>query len=124
MHKIRKAALIFLIVFYLAAGINHFIHPDGYIRVIPGWLPYPALINTIAGICEIVFALMLIFKSTRKLAGWLIIAMLIFFSPVHIDMIIHAPMKFGNLTVTPLVAWVRILFQPLLMLWAWWASKE
>lgn len=50
----------------MAAGTNHFIHPAGYIQIIPAYLPYPIVLNYVAGICEILFALMLITKPTRK----------------------------------------------------------
>ncbi|MBB5396147.1 hypothetical protein HDC91_002196 [Mucilaginibacter sp. AK015] len=39
-------------------------------------------------------------------------------------MIIDAPVNLGSLTVTPAIAWVRLLLQPVLMLWAWWHSKS
>lgn len=119
----RTVSLLLLIILYLAGGINHFWHPEGYIRIIPAYLPWPVTLNYIAGVCEVVFALMLIPVKTRKLAAWLIILMLAAFLPVHIDMLLKAPMQLGKLTVTPAIAWIRLFLQPLLMLWAWWSSK-
>lgn len=124
MSTVKKISLVLLIALYLGGGINHFIHPDGYISIIPHYLPFPATLNYIAGVCEIVFALMLMSSKTRPAAAWLIILMLAAFLPVHIDMLIHAPMQLGKLTVTPLIAWIRLLFQPILMLWAWWYTKR
>src|SRR5476651_194759 len=121
---LKKISLVILIVFYILAGINHFRSPDGYIRIIPAYLPVPHLLNLLAGFFETAFGLMLIFKQTRKMAAWGIILMLIAFLPVHIDMIIHAPMMMGNLKVTPLIAWMRIPLQGLLILWAWWYTRD
>jgi len=121
--NMKKISLIILIVGYTAAGINHFVHPAGYVRIIPNWLPYPVMLNYIAGVCEIVFAAMLIFPATRAWGAWLIVLMLAAFLPVHITMLQQAPMQLGSLTVTPLAAWIRLLFQPILMLWAWWHRK-
>jgi len=120
----KKISLVILIGFYVLAGINHFRNPDSYIRIVPAYLPVPHLLNLLAGFFEIAFGLMLIFKQTRKMAAWGIILMLIAFLPVHIDMIIHAPMMLGDLKVTPLIAWLRIPLQGLLILWAWWYTRD
>jgi uncharacterized membrane protein len=80
--------------------------------------------NIIAGITEISFALMLIWTKTRPWAVYGIILMLAAFLPVHIQMLIDAPFKLGNITVTPLFAWGRLILQPVLMLWVWWHRKN
>jgi len=116
----KKVSLVILIGFYMLAGVNHFRSPDSYIRIIPAYLPAPHVLNLLAGIFEIVFGAMLVFKQTRTIAAWGIILMLVAFLPVHIDMIIHAPIMLGALKVTPLIAWLRIPLQALLILWAWW----
>ena len=114
---------MFLIAGYLIAGINHFIHPEGYLRIIPGYIPYHQLANILAGFFEIVFALLLILPKTRPLAAWGIILLLAAFLPVHIQMVIDAPFYLGSLHITPLLAWARLVFQPVLMLWAGWYSS-
>jgi len=92
-----------------------------YVSIIPGYLPYPKLLNFLAGICEIGFALLLIPRKTRHFAAWGIVLMLVAFLPVHVKMIADAPIGVGSLRITPFVAWVRlIVFQPLLILWAWY----
>ncbi|GAA4328564.1 hypothetical protein GCM10023149_32650 [Mucilaginibacter gynuensis] len=124
MYKLKLLSLTLLILLYLAAGINHFINPDGYIRIIPAYLPAHSLLNLLAGGFEILFALLLIFKKTRQPAAWGIILMLIAFLPVHITMVADAPLQVGKLMVTPLIAWLRlVVLQPLLILWAWWHTK-
>ncbi|MGZ3765404.1 MAG: DoxX family protein [Mucilaginibacter sp.] len=125
MQILKKASLVVLILFYIVAGINHFRSPDSYIRIIPHYLPYPSALNILAGCFEILFGLMLIFPKTRRIAAWGIMLMLIAFLPVHISMIGDAPLQLGSLTVTPFIAWLRlVVFQPLLILWAWWYSKK
>ena len=122
-ENIKKISVVIIVIFYFLAGINHFIHPQGYYRLIPRYLPFPIVLNIIAGFSEILFALMLIRPKTRKVAAWGIILMLAAFIPVHIIMLINAPVKVGRLLVTPLIAWLRLLLQPVLMLWAWWHTK-
>jgi len=109
-----------LITGYMVAGINHFVNPDGYIRIIPGYLPYPQALNYLAGICEIIFGAMLIFPAARNTAIILLILMLAALLPVHITMLQQAPMWLGKLHVTTSIALIRLFLQPLLMFWLAW----
>jgi uncharacterized membrane protein len=121
MIKLKKISLIILILFYLIAGVNHFRNPASYIKIIPPHFLYPRILNLLAGFFEISFAVMLIFIKTRPQAAWGVILMLLAFLPVHIKMVADAPFLLGNITVTPLIAWIRlIILQPLLILWAYW----
>jgi uncharacterized membrane protein len=120
---LKRISLIVLVAGYLLAGANHFYNPQSYYHIIPSYLPFPVVLNILAGFFEILFALMLIRPKTRKVASWCIILMLIAFLPVHITMLINAPLKLGNLTVTPIIAWVRLLLQPVLIVWVWWHRK-
>jgi uncharacterized membrane protein len=121
MNKLKKISLIALFFGYLAAGANHFIHPEGYIKIIPAYFPHHSILNLLAGFCEAAFAILLIFAKTRAFAAWGIVFMLIAFIPVHTQMVRQAPFMLGTLKVTPLLAWVRlVILQPLLIWWAWW----
>jgi uncharacterized membrane protein len=126
MHKLKKISLVVMIIFYLVAGFNHFYNPPSYLKIIPDYIPFPKIINLAAGFFELLFAIVLIFVKTRKLAAWGVILMLIAFLPVHIQMVKDAPFLLGDsITVTPFIAWVRlVVLQPLLILWAWWYTKD
>jgi uncharacterized membrane protein len=125
MKILKKIGLIVLILFYLLAGANHFRSPDSYYRIIPHYIPYPVVINILAGCFELLFAVGLMFRKTRPVAAWGIILMLLAFLPVHISMIGDAPLKLGSLLATPLIAWVRlVVLQPLLILWALFYTKS
>ncbi|OOQ60272.1 DoxX family protein [Mucilaginibacter pedocola] len=124
MQFFKKLSLIALIAFYLLAGINHFRSPDVYYSIMPAQLPFAKLLNALSGAAEIVLALLMIRPRTRKVASYGIILMLLAFIPVHTKMVMDAPFQLGTLTVSPAVAWLRLLvFQPLLIVWAGWHSK-
>jgi uncharacterized membrane protein len=125
MNKLKNRALIVLITSYLLAGANHFRAPASYIKIIPHYFPHPEILNHLAGFCEMVFAVLLIFPKIRVFAAWSIVFMLIAFLPVHIKMVKDAPLMLGTLKVTPLIAWIRLtVLQPLLIAWAWWYTDE
>jgi uncharacterized membrane protein len=119
----KKISLVLLVVGYIAAGINHFRIPQFYIGIIPGYLAFPNILNTLAGLFEIAFALCLIFKSTRKFAAWGIVLMLIVFIPVHTAML-SGHTQLNGAPVHPVWAWVRLLFQPVLIVWAWLYTRD
>jgi uncharacterized membrane protein len=120
----KKTSLYILILLYLLAGINHFWHPQSYLSIIPPYLPWHEFINYVAGAAEIGLGFGMMFKPTRKWAAYGIIAMLVAFIPAHIYMIEKAPFQLGAITVSPFITWIRLLvFQPLLMAWAWWVRK-
>jgi uncharacterized membrane protein len=125
MIKLKKIGLVVLILAYLGAGINHFRIPDFYIHIIPGYFPHPEILNIIAGICEISFALLLVFAKTREFGAWGIVFLLIAFIPVHLQMVREHPYMLGSVKVNPVLAWVRlVVLQPLLIWWAWWYTDK
>ncbi|MFD2147950.1 DoxX family protein [Mucilaginibacter antarcticus] len=123
MKLIKTISLIILIIGYIGAGANHFIHPDGYVHIIPHYIPYPVFFNYLSGAFEILLGFLLIFNATRSIAAWGICLLLLAFLPVHIQMVIDAPFKLGTLMVTPLAAWARLALQPVLIWWAWWYTQ-
>lgn len=124
----KRISLYVMMVFYLVAGINHFRNPEAYYQLIPPYLGNAATINTVAGIAEILLALLLIVKPARKFACYGIIAMLIAFIPSHIYMLQtgFCPEIAGKIYCVPAwLLWIRLLvFQPLLIAWAWSNSSR
>jgi uncharacterized membrane protein len=124
--KLLQQILFFmLIAFYLFAGYNHFASPSFYLPIIPPYLSdWANQINLLSGILEIILGILLIPTSTRPFAAKGIIILLILFIPSHIYFIQKGTFTLGTLEITPTLSWFRLLIgQPILMLWAWWASK-
>jgi len=124
--KLLQQILFFmLIAFYIFAGYNHFASPSFYLPIIPPYLSnWANQINLLSGILEIILGILLIPTSTRPYAAKGIIILLILFIPSHIYFIQKGTFTLGTLEITPTLSWFRLLIgQPILMLWAWWASK-
>lgn len=121
---IKKISLVVLIILYAGAGINHFIHPAGYYTIIPPYLPNHYLINILAGIAEIICAVLLAIPVTRKLGAYLVVAMLIAFIPAHIYMIQKGGCMGAEICIPLWGAWLRLFpLQFVLIAWAWWHRK-
>ena len=104
---------------YVLAGINHFVHPAFYVKIIPPYLGNAGLINYVAGMAELILGAGLLFERSRKIAALGVILMLFAFLPAHIFMLQQAP-KDPALSAPLWFLWVRLLLiQPLLIWWAW-----
>ncbi len=117
---IKKTSLSIMVLFYFGAGINHFIKPVSYYKLIPAYLPDPIAINIVSGAAEILFAVMLVFSKTREMAAYGIVLLLIAFMPAHIQMIQDGFCLDNGYCLPEWVTWIRLFpLQFLLMWWAW-----
>lgn len=107
--------LYLMALFYIGAGINHFIYAEGYIRIMPPWLGWKPGLVYISGLIEIVLGLLLLKRNTRILAAWGIIALLVIVFPANIQMMLNA----WHLQQPSL--WITIVRLPVQVLLIWWA---
>ena len=105
-----------MIVFYLVAGINHFINPEFYLKIMPPWLPWHNELIFISGVFEILFALLLTLPTTRRVGAWCIILLLIAIFPANIQMLLNYIHENNPLLW---IAILRLPLQVLLILWAY-----
>ena len=112
---LKKISLFIMAILYVLAGVNHFIHPETYMKIMPPWLPWHSFLVSISGVIEIVLGLLLIFNRTRKFAVWGIIALLIAVFPANIQMALdYYHTSNANL-------WIAIVRLPIQILLIWWA---
>lgn len=125
MKKIKIVGLYLMSAFYTLAGINHFISPDGYLRLIPEYLPFHELLNILAGVCEVAFGIALLFPQTRGMAAWGVILMLLAFIPAHIYFIQLNSCIENGICLPPWTGWFRLLIiHPVLIGWAYLYTRK
>jgi uncharacterized membrane protein len=81
-----EAFLYAMVIFYLMAGVMHFVKPALFISIIPPYIPWPNLVNKITGSLEVGFGIGLIFEPTRTVAAYGIILLLIAVFPANLYM--------------------------------------
>ena len=110
---------------YILAGFNHLLNPEFYVAIMPPGLPSPEWLNVISGLFEIVLGVFLLEKRVRYLAAWGIIALLIAVFPANLYVALENVGAPGGEpgTGNPLFNWIRIPFQALFILWAWWYTR-
>ena len=123
MTAVRNVARTLLGAALIYAGIGHFTFSRiAFQAQVPPWLPLdPDFVVLASGAVEIALGLGLIFLSRyRKQIGWLTAAFFLAVFPGNISQYLTQTDAFGLNTDEARA--IRLLFQPLLMLWALWAT--
>jgi uncharacterized membrane protein len=108
--------------FFIAAGVNHFVMPRAYERMLPPPLRGNAKrIVQVSGVAEIAGGVGVLVPSTRRLSGVGLIALLAAVFPANLHMA-RAPERFRG--IPPWALYARLPLQPLMMLWAWRATRR
>lgn len=117
MSKLKIVLKYLLVIFFVGAGINHFVNPDFYIRIMPPYLPWHRELVWLSGIFEVAFGLMVLFPRYLRLAGWGLIALLIAVFPANIHMAVNSHLYPEVPTAFHLI---RLPLQLVFIAWVWW----
>ena len=125
MSRPKRWLLWLMAGFYTFAGFNHLMNPAFYLAIMPPDMPDPRWINVLSGLAEIVLGVFVLEPRTRVFAAWGIIALLIAIVPANIHV---ATANIGLPGGEPgtgnaLLNWIRLPFQALFVLWAWWYTR-
>lgn len=118
MKTLKTIVAIALGVVFILSGISHFTSPDLSSGLIPDFLP-KTVVHIGVGIIEICLGLGAILPATRKKALWGIFILMIGFLPIHIIDLFRA----GPVIGSKMVAFIRLLFQFLLIYLPWFAMR-
>jgi uncharacterized membrane protein len=121
MKTFCAAMKVLMAMLYIAAGINHFLNPQLYLRIMPPYLPWPMFLQYLAGFFEIVFGVLLLFPKYTRLAAWGVIVLLIAVYPANIHMAVNSHL-YPDWPAW--LYWVRLPLQFVLIAWAWWYTRE
>jgi uncharacterized membrane protein len=105
--------------FMIFGGVNHFLKPEMYSPFMPDFLPREA-INIVVGILEILLGIAAFIPQYRSMATLGILIMMLVFLPLHVIDIFREYPAVG----THKIALIRLPFQFLFILWAWFIYKK
>jgi len=115
MAAVSRAALA---MFFIIAGAVHFISPAPYLAIVPSSIPWPGAVVALSGVAEILGGVGVCFHSTRHIAGWGLIALLIAVFPANIHAI-STGMVMGGHSLPAWMLWARLPFQLLFIAWVY-----
>ncbi len=111
-----------LALFFIGGGINHFVSPRFYEAMVPPSLQSEAeRVVQVSGVAEIAGGVGALLPFTRRLSGVGLVALLVAVFPANLYMA-SEPERFNKLPRWALYA--RLPLQPLMMAWAWKATRR
>jgi uncharacterized membrane protein len=121
-EQLRTGMRWVMAVFYFTAGVIHLRSPQGFLPIVPEWVPYPLQVVLLTGVAEIMGAIGLMIPRLRWLAGLMLALYAVAVFPANIkhamEGIALAGSQQGLGYHIP-----RLMLQPVLVWWALFAGK-
>ena len=108
---------------YIYIGIRHLTEPNFFLSIMPNYLSFHLELVYLSGFFEVLFGVMLLFKKYRVLAAKGLILLLIAVFPANIYLS-QSSLAQSLLDITQETAIIRLPFQVLFILFAYWFTKE
>jgi len=106
---------------FVLAGLNHFISPDFYLRIMPPYLPWHLFLVYSSGVFEVLLGVGLLIKRSTRLAAWGLIALLLAVYPANIHMALNHQL-YPDYSRAAL--WARLPIQLVLLAWVYWYARR
>ncbi len=108
----------------IGVGIDHFVNPTPFERIVPDWLPAPHALVIVSGFFEVLGGVGVLVPKTRRLAAWGLVALYVAVFPANINMAIHHLQLTPDGTLPVWAMWARLPFQFLFIAWAYAFTRE
>ena len=120
MPTVRSVSRIVLGLAFLAAGANHFWHPDFYVAIMPPYIPWHRPLVFLSGAAEMGLGALIFVPRWSRPAAWGLIALLIAVFPANLHMALHTDLFSW---ASPAALWLRLPLQAALIAWAYWHTR-
>jgi uncharacterized membrane protein len=108
-------------VLFMLAGVNHFVRPDFYAKIMPPYLPWHLALVYLSGLLEVALGGLVLIPKYTAPAAWGLIALLVAVFPANLHMALNAQLY---PEFSPAVLWVRLPLQGVLIAWASWFTRS
>ena len=119
----RRILRVVLACIMIWVGCLHFLHPEPFISIVPDYLPAHRALVLISGFFEALGGLGLLIPIVRRPAAIGLIALYIAVFPANVSMAIHNIPIHGQ-HFSPVMLWLRLPLQFVLIAWAWWVRRD
>ncbi len=121
MRRVKLILKWLLAIAFVLAGINHFLNPAFYLRMMPPVLPAPLFLIYLSGTFQMVLGVLLLIRKFTRFAAWSLIVLLIAVFPANLYMWLNAEL-FPEFS--PEALYLRLPVQLVLIAWAFWYTRE
>jgi uncharacterized membrane protein len=119
---VRGLMLAFVTIWFGVGGAAHFVFTNAFASIVPDYIPAPRFWVLFTGVCELAGAgAMLAPARLRAMAGLALVMLTAILTLANINMALNAT-NYPNIGAPML--WLRVAFQPVLMLIIWRATRE
>ena len=77
--EITKVLIYVYVLFFVGAGLNHFLNPQFYDAIVPSFIPFPRFVHQFTGILEILIPILFLTKYRKEAAIMMIILLVILY---------------------------------------------
>ena len=123
MKYLKLIAIYFFGPAYIYIGIRRFTEPDFFLSIMPNYMSFHLELVYLSGFFEILFGIMILFKKSRVLGAKGLILLLIAVFPGNIYLA-QSSLAQSLLGITQETAIIRLPFQGLFILFAYWFTKK
>ena len=120
MSRGKLAGLIVVFLWFFVGGIAHFVATETEMRIVPPYIPWPRAAVLVSGVFELLGAVGLLWRPTRRAAGVGLFLLSIAVTPCHVYML-QRPDLFASIPVWAL--WLRLPIQVVLLALIAWSTK-
>ena len=76
---ITKVLIYVYVIFFIGAGVNHFLNPQFYDAIVPQFIPFPRFVHQFTGVLEIIIPLFLLTRFRKEAALIMIIFLILIY---------------------------------------------
>lgn len=116
---VRTLVRALVAAFFVVAGLNHFRDPTPYLAMMPPWVPWPEVLDRIAGAAEIAGGIGLLAGRFRRAAAWGLLALLAAVFPANLHVALHG---WPGVNIAPWILWARLPLQFVFLAVVWWVG--
>jgi uncharacterized membrane protein len=103
----------------------HFVRPDFFDPIVPGWMPGSARTTTyVSGVAELASAALVAHPRTRHLGAWACFVTFLGVYPANIQAALDGGMDQEGFAGSAAAAWLRLPLQIPMVLWARKVARE
>ncbi len=118
---LKRAFLGMLALLFIASGISHFAYTDAFAAIVPDYLPWHVTLVWVSGAAELLLAVGILAPATRRLAGLLLIALMVAVFPANVEMALHVA-RFP--AIPSWLIFARLPLPGLMIAWANWVTSS
>jgi len=118
----KKIVSVILGIAFIFVGLLHFVRPEGFLAIMPSWIPFHHFWVYASGAVEIAGGVGLLIPKYRTIAGWTLFILLIVVFPANINMAVNEIQLPGRDPLPVWALWARLPLQFVLMYVVYWAA--